>query len=305
MKYLSQTVLECVFFHLCVIFFAQGGNHGDQFIIKRICFAFFRQSAAEVFFYHRNRTGQQVAQVVCKVNIDAVDKRFVGEVTVRAEWELTQQEVTQCVYAVTFCQNVWVNYVALGFAHLAAVQKQPAMTVNLLWQRQIQCHQDSRPDDGMETNDLFTNEVYVSRPVFFEIMIFIVLVAQSVDVVGKSVNPNINNMSWIKVNRNAPAEGGTGNAQILKSWFNEVVYHLVDTAAWLEEVSVFQQILNAVCIFRKTEEVCFLLSIDNRTSAVRALAVYQLGPRSRRIRMVCSICRHICHYRCRLFRTAS
>ena len=84
-------------------------------------------------------------------------------------------------------------------------------------------------------------------------------------------------MLRVKVNRHTPAEGSTGNAQILQTGLDEVVDHLVDTAARLKEIGVFQQVLNPVRILGKAEEVSLLLSVHNRASAVRAFAVHQLG----------------------------
>ena len=43
------------------------------------------------------------------------------------------------------------------------------------------------------------------------------------------------------------------------------------------EVINFQQVLNPVRILGQAEEVSLLLSVHNRASAVRALAVHQLG----------------------------
>lgn len=61
---------------------------------------------------------------------------------------------------------------------------------------------------------------------------------------------------------------------------DEVIDHLIDTAAGLQEISVLQQVLYPVGILAQTEEVCLLLRIHYRASAVRTAAVYQLifGP---------------------------
>ena len=263
--------------HLLLILFTQGGNHADQLFVDWVSLMLGRKGAAEVFFHHRNRAGEQVAQIVCKVDVDAADERLVGEVAVRAEWEFPQQKVAQRIHAVAFCQHIRVHHVALGFAHLAAVQQQPAVTIDVFWQRQVERHQDSRPDDGVEANDLLADKVDICRPEFIEIVVAVVLIAQRVDVVGKCVDPNIYDVSRVKINRYTPAEGGTGNAQVLQTGFDEVIDHLVDAAAWLQKVGVFQQVLDAVGILGKTEEVSLFLGVYDRASAVRAFAVHQLG----------------------------
>ena len=78
------------------------------------------------------------------------------------------------------------------------------MAKHLLRKRKLETHKDSRPDDGMESYNFLTNEVNISRPVAVEVIILVVLIAESVDVVGKSVYPYVNNVLFIEVYRDAP-----------------------------------------------------------------------------------------------------
>ncbi len=66
-----------------------------------------------------------------EVGVDAGDEPLVGEVAVRAERERAQQEVAQRVRAVALGQQIRVYDVALGLRHLAAVQQQPAVTIDV------------------------------------------------------------------------------------------------------------------------------------------------------------------------------
>ena len=52
----------------------QGGSQAFQLIVQGIGLAVGAHSTAKVLFAHSDRTGQQVAQVVGQVGIDAVDQ---------------------------------------------------------------------------------------------------------------------------------------------------------------------------------------------------------------------------------------
>jgi len=129
----------------------------------------------------------------------------------------------------------------------------------------------------MEADYLLAHNVDIGRPEGLIVIILIIIVAQSGDIVAQSVDPHIDDMAGVKVHGNAPCEGGTGNAEILKTGLDEVIDHLVYTAAGLKEIGVFQKILNAVGVLGETEEVCFLLGVLNLTAAVGALAVHKLA----------------------------
>ena len=150
------------------------------------------------------------------------------------------------------------------------------MTKYLLWKRQIKSHQHDRPVDGVETKNILSNQMKVSRPILFKhrIAVSVKIKAKSSDIVAKCINPYVNNMLWIEVYRNAPLKGGTGNAQILKSRKKEVVHHLILSGFWLDEIWMLINIRNKlICILAHTEEISFFLSWCTWASAVRAFAV--------------------------------
>ena len=110
------------------------------------------------------------------------------------------------------------------------------------------------------------------------IVVAVRIVAAEGDIVGKRIQPNVNNMARVKVYRNTPAERGAGNTQVLKSRLEEVVYHLVLAALRLNELGVLLDVLHqAVGVLAHAEEVCLLLSVYTRAAAVRAAAVLQLA----------------------------
>ena len=190
-----------------------------------------------------------------------------------------QYKVTNRIYSEEIYQIIRVDYISFGFTHLAIALQQPRMTKYLFWQRQIQCHQEDRPVDGMETDDIFTDQMQVCRPVFVEQFgtVAVAVIADTGDVVGQRIQPYVSYMFRIKVYRYTPAEGSTGYTQILQSRKQEVVHHLVLSGYRLDELRMFINIFDqARSVFTHFKEICFFFCRCTRTSAVRTFSVYQL-----------------------------
>ena len=85
------------------------------------------QGAAEVLFHHGHRAAEQVAQVVGKIRVDAIDERLVGEDAVVAEGMSRSEEIADGVDPVAAAQDHRVHHVALGFGHFAPVQQHAAV----------------------------------------------------------------------------------------------------------------------------------------------------------------------------------
>ena len=72
----------------------------------------------------------------------------------------------------------------------------------------------------METDDILTDDMHVSRPVFAEVfaLYFLVgVVTEGGDIVGERVKPYVYNVLWVKSNGNTPCEARSRNAEILKT----------------------------------------------------------------------------------------
>ena len=154
------------------------------------------------------------------------------------------------------------------------------MTEYLLGKGNIQSHEENRPVDGMETDDILTDQMEICRPVLIEKLaaIAICVITDTGDVVGQCIQPYIGNMLGIEINRNSPGEAGAGYTQILKTRLKEVIYHLVLTGYRLNEFGMFVIVLHqTVRILGHLEEVSFLGCLGYRASTVRTLAIYQLG----------------------------
>ena len=79
-----------------------------------------------------------------------------------------QYEVTCCVHTEQIHHVIRIDDIAFGLTHLVATLEQPRMSKYLLRQWQIECHQENRPIDRMETNDIFTDQMQICRPVLIE-----------------------------------------------------------------------------------------------------------------------------------------
>ena len=242
LEHIGQSVLERIGFHVGLVTGAQAADLFQQGGILGALNLVSGQGAAEILVRHSGGTGQQVAQIVGQVHIDAVDQQFVGEVAVGAEREITQQEVAQGVGAVTLGQQIGVDHVALGLGHFAAVQQQPAVAVHMLGQGHIHAHQHGGPDDGMETYDLLADKMHVGRPESLVVAVGVLIVheAERGSVVKQRVDPDVDDMLGVEIDRDAPLEAGTGNAEILKARVDKVMYHLVDAGTRQQEVGVDQ-----------------------------------------------------------------
>ena len=151
------------------------------------------------------------------------------------------------------------------------------MAEHALGQGKIQRHQHGGPQDGVEPQDLLTHDVQVRGPEFVVIVICFIAVAQSRDVVGKRVHPDVHGVLGVERDGNAPLYAGAGNAGVLQALVDESD-HLVFARFRLNEIRMlFIQLQQAVRIFPGFEEIGFFLGLVHGAAAVRALAVHKLA----------------------------
>ena len=144
---------------------------------------------------------------------------------------------------------------------------------------QSQRHQEDRPVDRMEADDIFSDQMKVSRPQFCKLLraVAVRVISDSCDIVGERVQPYIYYVLIVKIYRNPPFEGCSGYTQILKPRKKEVVHHFILSRYRLDELRMGIDMLDqAICIFAHLEEVCLLLRRLNLAPAVRTFAVYKL-----------------------------
>ena len=128
-----------------------------------------------------------------------------------------QYIVAYRIHAEIIYEVIRIDHISFGFAHLAAAHKKPGMSKYLLRQRLAQCHQENRPVDGMEPDDILTDQMQICGPQLLVLLgaVAVCIIADTGDVIGQRIQPYIDNMLGIESHRNTPGEGSTGYAQIL------------------------------------------------------------------------------------------
>ena len=129
----------------------------------------------------------------------------------------------------------------------------------------------------MEADDLLAHDVHAGPAV--HVVVLVVHIAQGRDVVEQGVEPHIDHMAGVEVHGDAPGEAGAGHAQVLQAALavDEVIDHLVDAAAGLQEIGVQQQVADPAGVLGGAEEIGLLLRVGDLPAAVGALAVHELA----------------------------
>ncbi len=241
--------------------------------------ALVRHHAAEIFVAHGHRAVHQVPQGVGQVGIRSFRNQLPGGVAVIFIGHLMHHVIPHRVHAEKVHQIVHVDHIPLGLAHLPPVHHQPGMSEYLLRQRLPQSHQEDRPVDGVETDDVLPDQVKVRGPELLVLLRAVPLrvIADSCDIVGQRVQPHINYVFVVKIHGNPPFEGCPGHAQILQTRQQEIVHHLVLPGHRLDKLRMLVDMPDQpVRVFAHTEKISLLLRGLYLPAAVRTFPVHQL-----------------------------
>ena len=252
---------------------------GAQFIIKLSRLAGRGHRAAEVFQRHRVRAGDEVAEDVCEVAVVAGQDLLIGEAPVGRERHLAQHIVARRVDAEELHDLLGVDDVALRFRHLVLAEEHPRMPEHLMRQLDAERHQHDRPVDRVEAQDVLADEVDVRGPIMVEQLAgrAVGVVAERRDIVRQRVDPDVDDVTLVEADRDAPVKRRAGDAQVLQTRADEVVEHLVFAALGLDEVGMVEDILlERRGVFGHTEEVRLLRRALDLRAAVGAAAVLDL-----------------------------
>ena len=119
--------------------------------------------AAEILVAHRNRAVHKVAERIGKLGVPSLDHEVVGDHTVILKRHLVDAEIADRIDIEYIGEIVGVNDISLGLRHLAAGLQEPRMTEDLLRERLAERHQEDRPVNGMEADDVLADKVKI-RP---------------------------------------------------------------------------------------------------------------------------------------------
>lgn len=125
------------------------------------------------------------------------------------------------------------------------------------------------------------DHMQIGGPEFSEqLPLLIHVVAESGDIIGKGVDPNVHHVLRVKIHGNAPFEGGAGDAEILKSPFGpeKVVQHFLCPRLRFDEVGVAFDIFNkSGGVLACLKEIGLLFCHFYGSAAVGAFSVHKLG----------------------------
>ena len=190
---------------------------------------------------HIERTVQQIAKIIGQIGVDALDQSITRKIAILPQIDLTQQEIPDGIGAKLIDKCQWIDDIALGLAHLIPINNEPAMTIDLLRQWQIKCHEDTRPDDGMETHDFLADKMKIRRPEFLK-HLRIIQIADWRQIIRQRIKPYVDDMLLINRHRDTPVKRSTGNAEILQPLLDEID-HLIAAGRRLDEIRMVFDIL--------------------------------------------------------------
>ena len=139
-------------------------------------------------------------------------------------------------------------------------------------------HQEGRPIDRVEAQNIFTHHVNIGRPILCIFFVFRIRKADASDVVGKRVEPHVHNMGVVPRDRDAPLERGAADREVPQAATHEGD-HLVAPGLRADEIRVVLVMLEQpVLPGRQPEEIGRLLDpLDLRARGRDLLAVGRIG----------------------------
>ncbi len=177
----------------------------------------------EVVLRHRRHAARAVADGVDEVAQVGVGEVVLAEVRIgRAERSAGRHEPPPRVEAVAFVvapDRLEVDEVPEALAHLLAVGDPERVGVDALGKRQVERHEQRRPDHRMEPEDLLADHVEVGRPVLRAIARVGILLAETERgrIVEERVDPDVDDVPFVAGHRNAPGEVRPRDGDVLQA----------------------------------------------------------------------------------------
>ena len=122
------------------------------------------------FAYHVQSAMEQITQIISQIRVDTLNQSISGEIAILTQIDFSKQEIADSICTKFLNQANWIYYIANGFRHFGAIYDQPAVAKYLLWQRQIQGHQNTWPNNGMETNNFLAYQMNIGWPKLLEFL---------------------------------------------------------------------------------------------------------------------------------------
>ena len=187
-------------------------------------------NALKVLIAHIKGARNQVTPAICQVSVINLLHALKGDARVLARGDIGHEVITvtlntQQVQNILRCNSISARLThLLNNAGLRVADIQEAVSKDVLRNSLTKSHKHCRPNDAVEADNVFTNNVHLSWPETLShssSLWTIITVANSGVIVEKSIKPDIGYVRLIKRNWNAPIKAGTGYRNILEARLNK------------------------------------------------------------------------------------
>ncbi len=193
------------------------GSHRRQSLTLR---SSLRDSALSVLADHADRAADEVAQLVGELVVVARPQALQADVAVLPERDLAHEVVAQRFGAHLLDDRERVEDVAARLAHLLAADEQVAVDELAAGQVVAGAHEQRRPDDRVELEDVLGEEVE-RGPVARREVLPGARVGERREVVDERVDPDVDDLLLVPGDGDAPGDAGAADADVLEALLDE------------------------------------------------------------------------------------
>ena len=233
-------------------------------------------------------TMHQIAQGITQIGIVHIPKRSFRKRKFSTIWSFFTKIPPKGI-DIKLVQHVMrINDIADTLGHfLSFLVIDETMRKYCLGERNPSGHEQTRPNDGMEPQNILSNNVNAGGPEFGQSFLGIWIGIQPIDtrqVIGKGINPNVHDVLGIEAfwSVDTPFEGGSRNTQIPKRVGRQSSQNSVAMLFGTNKVGIVLNIFDQLVMIRRHfEKVRFFLYLFERQTGSGIFEIGQFGFRIR------------------------
>ena len=195
---------------------ALGGHRGQSLTLR----SSLRDCPVAVLADHADRAADEVAELVGELVVVARPQALEAHVAVLPQRDLAHEVVPQRLGAHLLDDRERVEDVAARLAHLLAADEQVAVDELAGGQVVAGAHEQGRPDDGVELEDVLGEEVE-RRPVARREVLARARVGERRQVVDERVDPDVDDLLVVPGDGDAPGDARAADADVLEALLDE------------------------------------------------------------------------------------
>ena len=142
------------------------------------------------------------------------------KIAIVAERYIPQEEIAHGVGAIFSNQLYRINRVTKGFTNLLTVDSEEAVGKDLFGQFFPDRFQQRGPNDTMEFQNIFTNNMDIGWPIAFEFL-FVLAVADCRAIIKQFVEPNIDGLLLVPGQWKSKFGSATGDRNVFQALINQ------------------------------------------------------------------------------------